>query len=100
MSISSSHLRSLALTSILSFSVPVALLGGGLGGLLMLHNLPGFQGVAQAGFEKLWAFLTTFGGGYGFQGIVIIGLTSSFVATLYGAYTFYGYQKLDPPCHE
>lgn len=94
MSLFSVFLRSLLLTSFFSFTAPIVLIGGTLGGLGFLQYFPGCGILGQIGFEKLLTFLRTFGSGYPLQGLFVIGLTCSLVGGLFDVYTCYRYQKL------
>lgn len=84
-----SLLRSLLISSILSFSVPVLLLAGVLVNLILLGYVPGFEAMAEFGLEQIYTFLATFGNGQPLEGILIIGLVCSLVGSLFDTYVFY-----------
>lgn len=94
MSISSALLRSLLLTSFLSFAAPTLLLGGAIASLTVMGYLPFLEAVSRFGADQLWQFLTTFGSGNALHGILVIGCTCSLVGALFDACTFYRYQNL------
>lgn len=94
MSILPNFLRSLLLTSVLSFVAPILLLGGVLVSLSLIGYIPGLEGSTQLITEQILQFLATFGSGNPFQGLVVIGLTCSLVGALFDTYAFYRYQGL------
>jgi hypothetical protein len=94
MSISSAFLRSLLLTSLLSFAAPTFLLGSAIASLTVIGYVPFLGSIGQFGVDQLWQFLMTFGSGNAFHGILVIGCTCSLVGALFDACTFYRYQNL------
>lgn len=94
MSILPNFLRSLLLTSFLSFSAPVLLVGGMLASLCLLSYIPGIEIIGQSGVESVCQFLTTFGNGNPIEGVVVIGLTCALVGGLFDTYAFYRHQTL------
>jgi hypothetical protein len=90
-------LRSLLLTSLLSFAVPTLTLGGGFVMAVAIAHLPGLTNLGQSAVKQLLQFLSTFGSGHPFQGAVVIGLTCSLVGVLFDAYALYRYQNLRGP---
>ncbi|MBW4576519.1 MAG: hypothetical protein KME08_14685 [Aphanothece sp. CMT-3BRIN-NPC111] len=94
MSIFPSFLRSLFLTTILSFAAPILLVGGGLAVVSLVGYIPGLAAMGQAGVAQILQFLATFGTGCPLQGILVIGWTCSFVGGLFDTYAFYRYQSL------
>jgi hypothetical protein len=94
MSILPNLLRSLLLTGIFSFLVPVALIGIILATLLAIGYVPHLEIVGKAGVSQVFYFLSTFGSGSVLRGIVTIATTGSVVGILFDAYTFYRYQSL------
>lgn len=90
-------LRSLLLTSLLSFAVPTLTLAGGLVIAEAIAHLPGLTNLGQAAVKQLLQFLATFGSGHPLQGAVVIGLTCSLVGVLFDAYALYRYQNLRGP---
>lgn len=87
-------LRSLLLTSVLSFTAPVVIVVGMLGCLIAIGYLPNLETAGQVGVEQLSKFLETFGSGNSVQGLLTIGLACSLVGVLFDAYTFYRQQNL------
>jgi hypothetical protein len=89
-----SLLRSLIITSILSFLAPLLLIGTLLSGLLMVKHIPHLGTMSQMGLDLLLSFLTVFGTGSAVQGLLIISGVSTVVSILFDTYTFYRYQIL------
>jgi hypothetical protein len=81
-------LRSLLLTTIVSFAVPVIVVSGTLIALLGLSYLPILEKVGRIGMEQLQIFLAVFGSGCALQGIVTIGLTCAIVGALFDLFNF------------
>ncbi|HEY9848188.1 MAG TPA: hypothetical protein V6D28_01915 [Leptolyngbyaceae cyanobacterium] len=94
MSILPNFIRSLVLASLFSFIAPILLVGGTLGGLSLIGYIPGFEIVGQSGAEPIWQFLTIFGSGCPFRGMLVIGMTCSLVGSIFDTYAFYKYQTL------
>jgi hypothetical protein len=87
-------LRSLLLTTIFSGVAPILLVGGAVIILSLVGYIPGLEGATQTTAKQILQFLATFGSGHSFRGLVVIGLTCSFVGALFDTYTFYRYQSL------
>jgi hypothetical protein len=83
MSIVPSFLRSLLVTSLLSFLLPLTLIGAALTGLSLMSSIPQCSQLGESGNRALVEFLTTFGSGNPIEGILTISLTCSFVASLF-----------------
>jgi hypothetical protein len=94
MSISSAFLRSLLLTSFLSFVTPTLLLGATIVSFAVVGYLPFLESVSRLCIDQILKFLETFGSGNALHGILIIAMTCSLVGTLFDACTFYRYQNL------
>ncbi len=94
MAILTNFLRSLALTIIFSFVAPVILIGAVLVTLSLMGHVPGLQDITNAIANLILQFLATFGGGSSLEGIIIIGLTCSFVGVLFDIYVHYRDQIL------
>jgi hypothetical protein len=94
MSIFTNFLRSLLLTIIFSFAVPMFLVGGILLLLTFMGHLPGLQSVTETSATRILHFLAIFGSGTAFRGLLIISLTCSFVGALFDTYAYYRYQIL------
>lgn len=88
-------IRSLALTTLLSFIAPVVLFLGFFAFVLMISWLPGLESLGQTGAKDLLQFLAIFGSGCSVEGLMVISLSCSFVAALFDTYTFYSYQHLN-----
>ena len=93
MSILPNFLRSVLLTSVLSFVAPILLFGGALVSLSLIAYIPGLEG-SRLWLEQILQFLATFGSGNRFQGLVVISLTCSVVGVLFDTYVFYRGQSL------
>ena len=90
-------LRSLFVTSVLSFMAPIALVGGIVGGLFLLGYLPGLDLLAQTLGSQIKLFLIVFGDGYVLQGIFTISFTSAFVGANFHLFNYYWYRNLTVP---
>ncbi|MCT7964727.1 hypothetical protein NG799_00100 [Laspinema sp. D1] len=90
-------LRSLLLTSLLSFAVPTLTLAGGFVMASAIAHLPGLTNLGQSAVKQLLQFLSTFGSGHPLQGAIVIGLTCSVVGVLFDAYALSRYQNLRGP---
>jgi hypothetical protein len=95
MSILPNFLRSLVLTTLLSFVAPIVLVSALLVFALGVGSLPGLESVGQVGTTQLLTFLAVFGSGSPLEGAVVIGLTCSLVGALFDTYAFYRYQSLN-----
>ena len=93
MSILPSFLRSVLLTSVLSFVAPILLFGGALVSLALLAYIPGLEGSGLVA-EQILQFLATFGSGNRFGGLAVISLTCSIVGVLFDMYVFYRCQSM------
>ena len=87
-------LRSLLITSILSFLAPLLFIGTLLSCLLIVKLVPPLESLSQIGLDQLLGFLTVFGTGSAVRGLLIISGVSSTVSILFDTYTFYRYQIL------
>ncbi|OCQ96008.1 hypothetical protein BCD64_11645 [Nostoc sp. MBR 210] len=87
-------LRSLLVTVIFSFVAPIFLVGGILLLLAVIGYLPGLQTITEASATGILNFLAIFGSGTPLRGLVIIGLTWSFVGALFDSYAYYRCQIL------
>ncbi|MGF1498465.1 MAG: hypothetical protein ACFB8W_16825 [Elainellaceae cyanobacterium] len=80
------RLRSLLLTSIFGFILPISAIGLGLVALLLIGTIPVFEEVRQVGLSGLTEVLQEFGSGHPVQGALVISLTSSLVGVLFDTY--------------
>ncbi|MEB3355232.1 MAG: hypothetical protein VKK04_00695 [Synechococcales bacterium] len=87
------RLRSLLLTGIFGFILPVFVIGLGLAGLLIIGVIPVFEHIRQIGLTYLTAFLREFGSGHPVQGVLVLGITSSLVGVLFDTYNFLASSK-------
>ncbi|MBE9093972.1 hypothetical protein [Tychonema sp. LEGE 07203] len=93
MSIFPNFLRSLLLTSLLSFIAPLLLIGAGLTGCALIGLVPALQGVGHAGEDLILQFLATFGSGCPLQGFLVIGLAFGLVGALFDTYAAYQHSR-------
>ncbi|MBH8564577.1 hypothetical protein I8748_20725 [Nostoc sp. CENA67] len=94
MSIFTNFLRSLLLTIIFSFAAPMFLAGGLLLVLTLMGYIPWLQAASEISATRIVHFLSIFGSGNAFHGIVVISLTCSFVGALFDTYAYYRCQIL------
>jgi hypothetical protein len=95
MTILPNFLRSLALTTVLSFVAPIVLVSTLLVFALGVGYFPGLETVGQIGTSQLLSFLAVFGTGSPLEGVLVIGMTCSIVGALFDTYAFYRYQSLN-----
>lgn len=93
MSLLPNLLRSLLITSILSFLVPVFLIAAIWSVLFLIGCLPYLETIGQVGAVQVSHFLDVFGSGSPIRGVMVIGLVCSLVGVLFDTYAFYRYQK-------
>ncbi|MFN6481476.1 MULTISPECIES: hypothetical protein [unclassified Nostoc] len=94
MTIFTNFLRSLLLTIIFSFVVPMFFVGGGLLFLSLIGHFPSLQELTAAIATEIIHFLATFGSGTPLRGLFVISFTCSFVGALFDMYVYYRYQIL------
>ncbi|MBD2253600.1 hypothetical protein [Nostoc parmelioides] len=94
MTIFTNFLRSLVLTIIFSFVAPLCLIGGVLLFLSLGGYVPFVGGLTAAIANGIFNFLIIFGSGSALHGILVVGLTCSFVGALFDTYVYYRYQIL------
>lgn len=87
-------IRSLLLTSTLSFATPIVLVGIVLVSLYGVGQIPLFDGFSQTGVEHIVRFLAVFGNGDAVEGALTIGLTCGLVGALFDTYAFYRHHYL------
>jgi len=90
----SNFFRSLVLTTIFSFLVPVFLVGGVLSVLCLFSYIPGLQAMISGVFVQILHFLATFDSGSPLNGLLTISFTCGFVGSLFDIYVYYRYQIL------
>jgi len=95
MTILPNFLRSLVLTTFLSFVAPLVLVSALLVFALGVGYFPGLETIGQIGTSQLLNFLAVFGTGSPLEGAIVIGLTCSLVGALFDTYAFYRYQSLN-----
>ena len=94
MTIFSNLFRSLVLTTIFSFIVPIFLVGGMLLVLSLFSYVPGLQGMISIISIQILHFLATFGSGSSLHGLLTISSTCGFVGALFDVYAYYRHQIL------
>jgi hypothetical protein len=85
----SSFLRSLVLTTVLSFSAPILLFTAVLGSIWLFACIPGFNAIGQAASHALMQLPIAFGDGCAVSGAITIGLVCAFVGGLFDTYAFF-----------
>ena len=93
MSIFTNFLRSVILTSLLSFVAPLLLIGAGLTSFSLIGLMPALQGVGHSGEEMILQFLATFGSGCALQGFLVIGVTFGLVGALFNTYASFRHSR-------
>ena len=86
MSMLPNFIRSLLLTSLLSFVAPIVLVTVLLGGFSVISYVPGLVTIGNVGATQLLTFLVIFGKGCPLEGVMVIGLTCSLVGALFDTY--------------
>lgn len=87
-SLTISYLRSLLVASLLSFLVPIALIGGTIALLLLVGSVPGLMPFGQACATQILSFLEIFGNGNAWEGMIVIGCACGVVGALFDTYIF------------
>lgn len=82
---------SLLLTTALTFSLPMIIIGLILGFLGLIGYLPGCNWLVAIIYTEVMNFLRVFGSGYPWQGIMTISLAFAFVGGLFDIFNFYRY---------
>lgn len=92
----SNLLSSFAVTMVISFTFPVILVLSLLGLTLGISYFPGLDNFGEVSFNQLIIFLSIFGAGSVFRGVIVIGLTLALVAGWFDLYTLYRYYQFKP----
>jgi hypothetical protein len=87
-------LRSVLLTSIFSFLIPVVAFSGIMAVLFLAGYIPSFSVLHQSGINPILSILRVFGSGDAIIGLVLIGSVFSLVGVLFDTYAFCRHQKL------
>jgi hypothetical protein len=90
--IMSNLLRSLAMSTIVSFSLPMLAVGTLLLSLSLASHIPGVGFIGEMGSSQVLRFLTIFGSGYPLHGILSIGLAFAVAGSLFDLFNFYIHQ--------
>lgn len=91
MSVVPLFIRSLIVTSLLSFMLPLAILGAVWTILCLVSSISQWSELGTYGHQLFVAFLTTFGTGDPVAGALTIGLTCSFVGSLFDLFASHRY---------
>lgn len=83
------YLRSLFLTSLVSFLTPLLLVGSAIAGLMLVGLIPGLDEFSQWSSGVVLMFLQTFGSGKAIEGSFVIGGACGVVGGLFDTYIFY-----------
>ena len=89
----SNLLSSVFVTLVISFTLPVMLLAGLLILTLGISYFPGLEMIGEVGLNQLLAFLSIFGAGSVWRGVIVIGLTLALVAGWFDLYTLYRFYQ-------
>ncbi len=89
MNLPSVYLRSLFLTSLVSFLTPLLFVGSTIAGLMLLGLVPGLDVFSQWSSGVILTFLQTFGSGKALEGSLVIGGACGVVGALFDTYIFY-----------
>ncbi len=82
------YLRSLFLTSLVSFMTPLLLVGSTIAGLMLVGLVPGLDAFSQQSLGVILLFLQTFGSGKALEGSLVIGGACGVVGGLFDTYIF------------
>ncbi len=82
-------LSSFIVTTIISFAIPVMLVCGLLLISLGISYFPGLESIGEVSFQQLHNFLSVFGAGSVWRGVMIIGLTLALVGGWFDIYALY-----------
>lgn len=86
---SKAFLRSLLVTSFISFLAPLVMIGGVVVVLAVVAYLPGLTTISQVLTSQILQFLSAFGNGDAISGSVVIGFVFMLVGALFDTYSFY-----------
>jgi len=81
-----SLVRSLFIASFFSFLVPLLLMAGVLGSMVLVGHLPVIAPIGQGVAQLVLQFFQVFGSGSWLNGMLIIAITCSIVGFLFDAY--------------
>lgn len=87
-------LLSLVLAALISFSAPILTIGIIFIMLFALSYCPGFMDFGRFGAEQTLNFLSIFGSGSSIGGLLVIGLTTALVGSLFDLFNLSLYQSL------
>jgi hypothetical protein len=94
MSIVPPIVRSVLLTSLLSFVMPWLFVAIALASLCLVSYIPQLTMLGNAGAQLVLQVLATFGSGNALHGITIVGVTCAFVGALFDAFASARYQHV------
>jgi len=86
-------LRSLVLTVLFAFAVPLIMVSAILCFFWGVSYIPGIAILGQVGINGILGFLSVFGSGYPLLGMLIISGTCSMVGGLFDVFNFYFFQS-------
>ena len=89
MNLSLVYLRSLFLTSLVSFLTPLLFVGSTIAGLMLIGLIPGLDEFSQGSSEIVLTVLQTFGSGKALEGSLVIGGACGVVGALFDTYIFH-----------
>ena len=94
MKVEPSLMRSLLLTAIMSFVLPVTIILFLLGCSFLVSFFPSLRVLGSSVHNAVLEFLVVFGNGKPILGIITLGLTSTLAGILFDIFNFYRYQSL------
>ena len=86
--------RSLLFTSFISFAIPLVSIGGVLLVLLIMAQITSLYSISEFSLIQLTQFLNVLGNGDRLEGLLIIGLASGLVGSLFDAFNLLRYPGL------
>lgn len=96
----SNLLSSFIVTVVISFAFPVILVAGLLTIALGISYFPGLENIGEVTLKQILTFLSIFGTGSVWRGILTIGLTLALVAGWFDLYTVYRCYQFKQPISE
>ena len=89
----SHFIRSLFVSAVLSFLVPVISVAGIFALAFGMRYIPDLELISQMGVRQIYNVLSEFGSGNPVQGIVVIGITFGLVGGLFDTFALYRHQR-------
>ncbi len=83
-----SFVRSLLVTSMVSFAAPLFLIGAIIVMLTAVAHVPNLETLGQVAIQQVFKFLAVFGNGNAIEGALVIALTCGLVGALFDTYAY------------